>query len=174
VADTKSIKRSFERQAKAVGLRPSLGQRTVVSKARLADGLKCEVEEGPWKLTADMAEEGGGEGQGPTPGVLGRGAFGACLAIGYKLWASKFEVPISHIEVEVHTEVDERGRFGFHDEINPGYQRVRYIVRIESTAPEADIMKVIESADRHSPYFDNFARALDISREVQIAARKSL
>ena len=64
MADEKSIKLSFERQGKAVGLRPSLGQRTVVSKARMADGLKCEVEEGPWKLTADMAEEGGGEGSG--------------------------------------------------------------------------------------------------------------
>ena len=173
MANQKSIKRSFERQAKAVGLRPSLGQRTVVSRTRLIDGLKCEIEEGPWKLTADLAKEGGGEEQGPTPGVLGRGAFGSCLAIGYALWASKFEVPISNIEVEVHTDVDERGRFGFHDEINPGYQRVRYIVRIESTAPERDVMRVIDMADRHSPYFDNFARALDISRDVQIAARKS-
>ena len=46
-------------------------------------------------------------------------------------------------------------------------------MRSESTAPEADLMRVIETADRHSPYFDNFARALDVSREVQIAARKS-
>ena len=173
MADDESIKRSFERQAKAVGLRPTLGQRTVVSKTRVVDGLKCEIEEGPWKLTADLAKEGGGEDQGPTPGVLGRGAFGACLAIGYKLWAAKLEVPISQIEVEVQTEVDERGRFGFHDEIDPGYQRVHYVVRIESEAPEADLMRVIEMADRHSPYFDNFARALDISREVQIAARRS-
>jgi uncharacterized OsmC-like protein len=173
MADPKEIKRCFERQAKAVGLRPSLGQRTIVSTTRLSDGLKCEVEEGPWKLTADLAKEGGGEGAGPTPGVLGRGALGACLAIGYKLWASKFGVPISNIEVEVHTDVDERGRFGFHDDISPGYQRVRYIVRIESTASEVDIMKVIETSDRHSPYFDNFGRALDLSREVQIATRKS-
>jgi len=173
MANAKSIKGSFERQAKAVGLRPSIGRRTVVSKARVVDGLKCEIEEGPWKLTADLAKEGGGEDQGPTPGVLGRGALGACLAMGYVLWASKFEVPISNIEVEVHTDVDERGRFGFHDEISPGYQRVRYIVRIESTAPDADIMRVLDMADRHSPYLDNFARALDISREVRIAARKS-
>jgi uncharacterized OsmC-like protein len=173
MADPKAIKRSFERQAKAVGLRPSLGQRTVVSKTRLIDGLKCEIEEGPWKLTADLAKEGGGEDQGPTPGVLGRGAFGACLAIGYKLWASKLDVPISNIEVEVHTDVDERGRFGFHDEITAGYQQVRYIVRIESAAPEADVMRVVDMADRHSPYFDNFARALDLRREVKIETRKS-
>lgn len=173
MADPDSIKRSFERQAKAVGLRPSIGKRTIVSKTRLVDGVRCEIEEGPWKLTADLAQEGGGEGQGPSPGVLGRGAFGACLAIGYKLWASKFGVPISNLEVEVQTDVDERGRFGFHDEINPGYQQVRYIVRIESAAPEAEIMKVLDMADRHSPYFDNFGRALDLAREVQVEARKS-
>lgn len=168
MTDAKSIKTAFERQAKAVGLRPSLGQRTVVSKARVVDGLKCEIEEGPWKLTADLGKAGGGEDGGPTPGVLGRGAFGACLAMGYVLWASKLEVPYSHIEVEVHTDVDERGRFGDHDEIPTGYHKVRYIVKIESTAPEADIMKVIDMADRHSPYFDNWNRALDLEREVKI------
>ena len=173
MADPKSIKQSFERQAKAVSLRPSLGQRTVVSRTRLLDGLRCEIEEGPWKLTADLAKDSGGEDRGPTPGVLGRGAFGSCLAITYALWASKFEVPISSLEVEVQTEVDGRGRYGFHDEIPPGYLRVRYIVRIESPATETEIMKVIEIADRHSPYYDNFARALDLEREVHIQARKS-
>jgi uncharacterized OsmC-like protein len=173
MADVKTIKRSFERQAKAVGLRPSIGQRTVVSRTRVVDGLRCEVEEGPWKLTADLAKEGGGEDQGPTPGVLGRGALGACLAMGYVLWASRLEIPVSNIEVEVHTDVDERGRFGYHDDISPGYQRVRYVVKIESPAPDEDVLKVIEIADRHSPYFDNFSRSLDISREVQIGTRKA-
>lgn len=168
MADRKTIRTTFERQAKAVNLRPSLGQRTVVSKARVVDGLKCEIEEGPWKLTADMAKAGGGEDAGPTPGILGRAAFGACLAIGYALWASKYEVPMSNIEVEVHTDVDERGRFGSHDELPPGYHKVRYVVRLESTASEEDVMKVLDMADRHSPYYDNWNRALDLERKVEI------
>jgi len=168
LADPKTIKTIFERQAKAVNLRPSLGQRTVVSRTRVVDGLKCEMEEGPWKLTADMAKAGGGEDAGPTPGVLGRASFGACLAIGYVLWAAKYEVPLSNIEVEVHTDVDERGRFGSHDESPPGYHKVRYLVKLQSTAPEAEIMKVLDMADRHSPYFDNWARALDLERKVEI------
>ena len=168
MADRKTIKTSFERQAKAVNLRPSLGQKTVVSKIRVVDGAKCEIEEGPWKLTADMAKAGGGEDAGPTPGVLGRAAFGSCLAIGYVLWASKFEVPMTNIEVEVHTDVDERGRFGSHDELPPGYHKVCYIVRLESTASEEDIMKVLDMADRHSPYYDNWARGLELERTVEI------
>ena len=168
MADRKTIKTIFERQAKAVNLRPSLGQRTVVSKTRVVDGLKCEIEEGPWKLTADMAKASGGEDAGPTPGVLGRAAFGACLAIGYVLWAAKYEVPMSNIEVEVQTDVDERGRFGSHDQLPSGYHKVRYVVRLESTAPEADIMKVLDMADRHSPYYDNWDRALDLERKVEI------
>ena len=168
MADRKTIKTTFERQAKAVNLRPSLGQKTVVSKTRVVDGLKCETEEGTWKLTADMTKAGGGEDAGPTPDVLGRAAFGACLAIGYVLWASKYEVPMSNIEVEVHTDVDERGRFGSHDELPAGYHKVRYVVRLESTAPEADIMKVLDAADRHSPYYDNWARGLELKRKVEI------
>ena len=43
-----SIRTAIERSARAVELRPSVGQGTVVTKVRLRDGLSCEVEDGPW------------------------------------------------------------------------------------------------------------------------------
>jgi uncharacterized OsmC-like protein len=161
------IKTAFERQAKAVELRPSLGQYTVVSKVRVREGLACEIEEGPWKLTADLKKAGGGKDEGPTPGVLGRAAFGSCLAMGYILWAAKLGVPISDIAVDVETDVDERGRYGLAD-LPAGYQQVRYTVKVQSTAPEADVSRVIEMGDAHSPYFDVFNRAIDLKRKVEI------
>ena len=77
------IKKAMIRDEKVVSLRPSVGQGTVVSKVRLQDGLRCEIEEGPWRLTADGSEAMGGEAVGPTPGVFGRAAIGSCLAMGY-------------------------------------------------------------------------------------------
>ncbi len=41
------IREAFERNAKAVTLRPAVGQKTSRSLARLKPGLECEVEEGP-------------------------------------------------------------------------------------------------------------------------------
>ena len=71
-----------ERSARALTLRPSLGRSTGVSRARVSNGLTCQIEEGPWKLVADLPAQVGGDAAGPTPGVLGRAALGSCLAMG--------------------------------------------------------------------------------------------
>lgn len=46
-------------------------------------------------MNVDMPSEMGGENSQPTPGVFGRAALGSCLAIGYKLHASKMGMPIT-------------------------------------------------------------------------------
>ena len=167
MAHAEKIKTAFERNGKAVALRPSIGRRTVVSRARIRDGVACHIEEGPWKLTADLKKTSGGNETGPSPGVLGRAALGSCLAMGYVLWAAKLGVPLSSVEVEVQTDVDARGRYGI-AAIPPGYLDVRYTVTVESTAEESDILKMIDQADAHSPLYDVFSRALKLRRKVLV------
>ena len=79
------IRTIIERNVKAVTLRPSIGQHTGRTNVRLKPGLECEVIEGPWRLTVAMGEKSGGTNAGPSPGVLGRGALGSCLALGYAM-----------------------------------------------------------------------------------------
>jgi len=167
MADQETIKRAFERNAKAVSLRPSVGQGTATTKVTVRDGLTCDIEDGEWKLVADEPEGEGGGNAGPDPGVFGRAALGSCLAIAYSLWAAKLDVPLSKVEVEVHSDYDARGMFGI-DNISPGWTGLRYSVHIESDAPEADVRTVIDEADAHSPLLDDFRKPYDITREVTI------
>jgi uncharacterized OsmC-like protein len=162
------IKTVIERNARAVELRPSLGQGTARTHVRLLPGLSCEIEEGPWKLTAGMSEKSGGRRAGPNPGVLGRAALGSCLAVGYAMWAARLGVPLDALDVEVETDYDSRGELGVSDEVPPGYLQVRYRVTVRSPAPDADVRRVIDTADKYSPYRDVFARAHDVRRELRI------
>jgi hypothetical protein len=75
---TNALKDILDRNARALELRPSIGQGTARTTARLAEGLRCEVREGPWTLTVDMGEKSGGSGSGPNPGVLGRASLASC------------------------------------------------------------------------------------------------
>jgi len=93
------IRTALERNVKAVALRPSVGQGTAVTRVRLREGLACDVNEGPWTLTAGMTEKYGGTNAGPNPGVLGRAALGSCLALGYGMWAARLGVPITSLDV---------------------------------------------------------------------------
>ena len=165
------IKISFERNGKVLSQRPSLGQGTGISITRIKNGLTCEIEEGPWKLLADMPEQAGGNFAGPTPGVYGRAALGSCLAIGYMMRAAKFDVTIKSLEVEIHADYDDGALFGTID-LPPGYLQVRYVVTIESDSPEERILSLLDEADKHSPYLDVFRRGQDCSRQVHIKSLK--
>lgn len=162
------IATTFARNRKAVGLRPSVGQGTAVTRIRVREGMTCDIEDGRWKLTAGMSEKSGGAGAGPDPGVFGRSAIGSCVAIGYVLWASEADVPIDSLEVEVQTDYDSRGEYDLDESVAPVYAQVRVVVTVASSAPEADVLRVLDRADRCSPWLRMLA-APDVRREVRFA-----
>lgn len=162
-----SIAATFERNRRAVSLRPSIGQGTAVTRVTLRDGLACDVRDGKWELKAGMSPKSGGIGEGPDPGVLGRGALGSCLAVGYGLWAAKAGLPLTSLEVEIQADYDVRGEYGL-DGVTPGYEQIRYVVTVESEASEEDVRRVLDEADAYSPYLRLFRDPQDVRRELRI------
>ena len=161
------IKTAFERQTKAVTLRPGVGQNTAVTKVFLKSGVMCEIEEGDWKLKADMSIKWGGKNEGPTPGTYGRAALGSCIAMSYVLWAAKLEIPIDELSVEIQADYDTRGLCGV-DNVKAGYMEMRYIVNIKSSAKEEEIIKLLDIADERSPYIDVFRNPQKLIRITRI------
>jgi uncharacterized OsmC-like protein len=164
------IREALERSVKAVTLRPAIARRTGVTRATLKPGLACEVEDGPFKISVGMGPSTGGTGEHPGPGTLGRGALASCLTLGYAMWAARLGVPLDGVQVEVEADYDSQGELGISDDVPPGYTAVRYTVTVESAAPEADVLRVIDTADRYSPYYDVFTRANDLQRKVVVTA----
>lgn len=151
----RDIKTAFERQTKAVTLKPSVGQNTAVTKIKLRDGSVCDIEEGNWKYTADLSPKWGGKDEGPSAGFYGRGALGSCLAISYVMWAARYDIPVEELTVEIHADYDTRGMCGL-DNISSGYSEIRYVVNIKSPVSEEEIIKLLDTAESHSPYLEIF------------------
>lgn len=160
------IKEALERNVKVLSARPAVGQGTAHTTARLRPGLECEVTEGNWSLHVGMTEKYGGTGAHPNPGTYGRAALASCLAIGYAMWAARLEVPLDALTVEVQADYDVRGELGAADEVRPGYLGIRYIVTVESPAPEAKVLELLDTCDRTSSWLDNIANPVPVSREV--------
>ena len=98
--DDAHIRTVLERNVRAVTLKPAVGRNTARTRVRLKPGLECEVAEGQWTLTVAMSEKSGGTSAGPNPGVLGRGALGSCLALGYAMWAARMGVELDSLARE--------------------------------------------------------------------------
>ncbi len=172
MTDPKTIRDTAERNAKMLAMKPARGHLTEITKARLVDGLRCDIEDGPWKLSADMPVKAGGDGTAPTPGALGRSALASCLVIGIAMWAARREIPIDSLDVEVQTDFDVRGELGVDENVQAGYQDVRYIVSIDSTADAKTLADLIETVERHSPYVDVFTRARSMKRSLRLNGRE--
>ena len=167
---TDSIRTALERSARALELRPTMGQGTARTTATVRVGLACDIQDGRWQLQADMSPKVGGEGSAPDPGVYGRTGLATCLAVGYAMWAARLEVPITGIEVTVEADYDVRGEMGVTEE-PPGYRAIRYLVSVESDAPEALVRQVLDRADDRSPWLDNLRRPVPVTRQLTVVSR---
>jgi uncharacterized OsmC-like protein len=168
--DRDTIRTAIERAVRAVALRPSAGQGTAVTRVHLQPGLACAVEDGPWRFSVGMTEAHGGSNAGPNPGVYGRAALGSCLAMGYAMWSARLGIPIDALTVEVQADYDARGELGVDDHVVPGYTAMRYIVNVQSAAPESDVLRMLDTADRYSSWRDDLLRQVPLTREVRLSA----
>jgi uncharacterized OsmC-like protein len=169
---TANLREIQERAVKALSLRPAIGIGTATTTARIRDGLTCDVEDGHWRFVADEMPGDGGAGLGPDPGVYGRAALASCLAVGYVMWAARLQVPLDSVEVVVEADYDARGMYGVDDSITPGWQAVRYKVKIASSAPETRVRELVETADRYSSLLDAFKRPLEVTGDLEITSMK--
>lgn len=163
----KTIKKAFERCELALKMLPFLGQKSEKVTVRSGKGLACEVECESGKYHIDMPSQVGGGATAPTPGEYEAGALGGCVSIMARMWAAKLEVPISSIKVEINYDADRRYLFNIGD-VPPHWKRLNYNITVESSAPEEDVMRVLDLAHRQSHVRGDFEHAFDVKRKVMI------
>ena len=169
MTNTDRIKRRAEQTARALAANPAPARSGGSTKVRLNDALTCEIEDGPWRLTADLPAEVGGGGKGPDPGTFIRGALGSCLAMDIVTWAARLGVPLDGVEIDVRSTLDARGMYGVDDRVPPGYQSLHCRITVESPAPAADVRRVVRLAEAFNARLYDLTHAIPVARELVIA-----
>ena len=169
MATSGDFKTIYERNQKALRLRPAVGQGTATTTVKVRSGMTCDIEDGQWKLVADESPGDGGAGLGPDPGVFTRAGLGSCLAIGYVMAAAVMDLPLDSVEVIVEADYDARGMFDVDMSVPPGWTAVRYRTVISSPAPAERVRELVEFADAHSSVLDIIRRAVPVTGEIKIA-----
>ncbi len=172
MSPTDAIRSKFQRNARAVAIFTESMHRTAVTEVRLDQGLRCEIEEGPWKLVADMSEKWGGASAGPNPGVLGRGALGSCLAMNIATWAAVQQLELRSIRIRVEADYDARS-ISKPMEFAPGYEQVRIHVWIESPEGESEVRRLMSFVEQATAYIDTFRRPMDVRVQTEVVESAS-
>jgi uncharacterized OsmC-like protein len=162
------LKDLYDRKRRAMARRPALGRASSQASVRMPASGPCDVEQGGRVLCVDLPVEEGGTGTGAYPGDLMRASVAACLALGYRIWGALLDVPFDAVEINVACEYDVRGQLGVSDDVAPGWQHLYMEVRITSAAPEADLRRLVETAERLSPMLANLSPAIRRTTKLTI------
>jgi uncharacterized OsmC-like protein len=156
-----SLGEGTERAHRVFERRPAAGLVTARATAELTgERAQTIVKMGLHQLAADAPAPLGGDGDGPTPGDLIRGALATCLAMNYAMHAPGFGVHLSGIEVSVDTEIDLRRSVGLDGDQPVGFSAVRFEATLTTDSPEDQVRELAEYAEQLSPTLDDLARGL--------------
>jgi uncharacterized OsmC-like protein len=144
--------------------------------ARLESGLRVSVQ-GPDGATVvtDMPASVGGGGSAPSAGWLMRAAHAACVATLVAMRAADEGLRLSHLEVTVDSDSDDRGILGAveEDEVPPGPIRTRVRISLAADGATEEALHVIAGwAWRHCPVDDAVRRTVPVTVEVDVAGRE--
>ena len=119
-------------------------------------------------LTIDEPEAIGGSDLGPSPAEVILAALGSCQEITYRAYATAMGIALDSVSVELEGDIYLRGFFAVDETIRPGYEKIRAVVKIESSAAAADLEKLREAVNAHCPVLDILSNPVPVTLDFVV------
>jgi uncharacterized OsmC-like protein len=119
-------------------------------------------------IDADEPFELLGRNTAPNPQELLLSALAACLTVGYVTAAALRGIVLEKLEIEAAGALDLRGFLCVDPAIPPGYETIRYLVRIKGGATPAQFQEIHETVARQSPNYFNISRAVIVEAQLVV------
>lgn len=132
--------------------RPQKALSTNVASAVISEGMECTFRQGDHSAVMDMPEIMGGGDAGPTPGFFARAGIAGCVSIGVKQAAILAGITFDKVTVEIETDFDDSAIFGL-GSASAAPLETRLTIRIETSAPEPEVSKLVDEALARDPWF---------------------
>lgn len=124
--------------------------------------LKVQVSARDFSLLIDEPEENGGENQGMNPVELLLCSLGACQTITALIYADFYGISIENLSVEIEGDMDSDGFSGADPTQRPGFQKIRSIFHIKSSAPKMQLMQLIKMVESKCPVGDSVGHGVEL------------
>lgn len=121
-----------------------------------------------FKVNVDEPLELLGENTAPNPQELLMTALNACITVGYVAGAAVKGITLDKVEIETSGELDLRGFLGIDPNVKPGYDSLRYVVRIKGNGTAEQFREIHENVLKTSPNYFNISRPVRIDAELKV------
>jgi len=109
-------------------------------------------------LDVDEPMEIGGSNTNANPQEYLLAALNACMTVGYVAQCAVRGIALESLEIRTEGNIDLRGFLGLDPTIAPGYESLRYTVRIKGNATKAQFAEVHAAVMATSPNYYNIAK----------------
>lgn len=159
----------FQKAVEIVGGNPEAQHAPKSSRVRWIDGLKFKAQVRNHTFIVDEPAHLTGEDESPNSMEYVLGAYGACLATGFVINATKRGIHLRNLEVScTSTQNNVYNFLGLTDEGHPGFDEIRAKLFVQADGDEDTLREIWEQTIRSSPVHNSLVRPVNIVPEVQI------
>jgi uncharacterized OsmC-like protein len=119
----------------------------------------------PRRFAIDIDEpcELGGSNRFANPQEHLLAALNACMMVGYVAQCAVRGITLESLAIETDGEIDLRGFLGIDPAVPPGYETLRYVVRIKGSGTSEQFAEVHRAVMATSPNFYNVSRPVPLT-----------
>jgi uncharacterized OsmC-like protein len=121
-----------------------------------------------FKISIDEPLELLGENTAPNPQELLMTALNACITVGYVAGAAIKGITLEKVEIETSGELDLRGFLGIDPNVKPGYDSLRYVVRIKGNGTAEQFQEIHQNVIKTSPNYFNVSQPVRLDGELRV------
>jgi uncharacterized OsmC-like protein len=124
----------------------------------------------PRQFSIDIDEpcELGGSNKFANPQEHLLAALNACMMVGYVAQCAVREITLESLQIETDGEIDLRGFLGIDPTVRPGYERLKYVVRIKGSGTKEQFAEIHKAVMATSPNFFNVSRPVALEPRLVI------
>ncbi len=131
--------------------------------------LGGEVIPRSFRFTADEPLQLFGTDTAANPQEYLMGALAACMTVGWVANAALRGIRLQSLEIETEGQLDLRGFLGIDKRVAPGYETLRYRVRVKGDATREQFAEIHDAVRATSPNYFNLSRPIVLEGEMVVA-----
>jgi len=122
----------------------------------------------PFAIDIDEPLELGGSNRFANPQEHLLAALNACMTVGYVAQCAVRGITLEKLEIETEGDIDLRGFLGIDPAVPPGYEKVRFVVRIKGNGTKEQFAEIHKAVMTTSPNFHNVSRPVALEPTLVI------